>query len=543
MMTAAEAFQMAGQYYQSGQHGPAEQLYHYALQLDPNHAAALYGLGVLAAQGADWAQAAVWLRRAAEASPGVAEYWHDLAVAYSKIGHLAEAAAACEHALLVRPHYAVAANDLGQLYKEMGDIERALGCYGRALRLQPDYADAHVNLASALIECERLEEAVAHYRQALRIQPGHVHAYYTLSHLMAEGKYSLSAADLEQLRRLVAADRLPILDRSVAAFALATALDAQGAYDEAFAFYRQANALRRDYQWTIKRAFDAELHRQAVDEVIATFDRAYFQKVRGWGSESELPFFILGMPRSGTSLVEQILASHPAVYGAGELSEIPQLLARLTKMPPGSGIPRPQAFASSQAAKNLAAGYLERITQLASSKKSASRVTNKDLSNVLYLGLIATLFPRARLIACRRDPRDVCLSCYFQNFQYMNFSWSLEEIAFYQGQHERLMAHWRKVLPLPIHEVCYEELVTNQEPVTRELLAHCGLEWDERCLAFYKSRRAVLTASAVQVRKPMSTKSVGRWKHYQRHLGPLLKELQINGIKLSDRQELCTAQA
>ena len=528
-MTAADAFHMASQYYQTGQYGPAEHLYRYAIQLDPNHAAALYGLGALAAHASDWAQAIAWLRRATETGSGVAEYWHDLGVAYSKMGYLAEAAAACEQALLVRPHYALAANDLGQLYKEMGEIGRAIACYERALRLLPTYADAHVNLASALIERERIDEALAHYRQALRIQPDHVHAHYCLSQMAAEGKYSFSAADLERLRELVAAERLPILSRSVAAFALATVLDAQGAYDEAFACYQKANALRRDFQWANKRGFNAEQHRLLVDDVIATFNRAYFQHVRGWGVESELPIFILGMPRCGTSLVEQILASHPAVYGAGELTEIPRLVAGLTTRAIGSGLPPPRPLAGYEAARHVAASYLQRVTQVAS-PTGATRVTNKDLSNVLYLGLIATLFPRARLIVCRRDPRDVCLSCYFQNFQYMEFSWSLEDIAFYYGQYERLMTHWREVLPFPIHEVCYEELVTNQERVTRELLSHCGLEWDERCLTFYNTRRAVQTASTIQVRKPMSTKSVGRWKRYEQHVGPLLEELEAHGV-------------
>ena len=306
---------------------------------------------------------------------------------------------------------------------------------------------------------------------------------------------------------------------------LGNVLDAQGDYDEAFASFQQANELRRTYQRDNRRAFDAEGHRALVNEAISTFDRAYFQRVQGWGTESELPIFILGMPRSGTSLTEQILSSHPAVYGAGELVEIPRLIDQLTGGDSNT-MPRPTAFANRQMIQELSTRYLQRLTQVAAPKQ-ATRITNKNLSNALYLGLIATAFPRARLISCRRDPRDVCLSCYFQNFHYMDFAWSLEEIVFYYEEYERLMAHWSNVLPLPIYEVCYEDLIANQERVTRSLLAHCGLPWDEGCLTFYNTERAVRTASVVQVRKPLSAKSVGRWKHYQRHLGPLLEALDI----------------
>jgi hypothetical protein len=205
----------------------------------------------------------------------------------------------------------------------------------------------------------------------------------------------------------------------------------------------------------------------------------------------------------------------------------------------GERMPRPNPVACREMAQKLSSRYLCWLRQLAAPAK-ATRVTDKNLGNVFYLGLIATIFPQARVIYCRRDPRDVCLSCYFQNFHYMDFSWSLEEIAFYYGQYERLIAHWRRVLPLSIYEVCYEDLITNQEHVTRNLLIHCGLSWDERCLAFYNTRRAVQTASTMQVRKPLSTKSAGRWKYYQSHIGPLLEALKANGVE-PEPAHSCTA--
>jgi hypothetical protein len=191
------------------------------------------------------------------------------------------------------------------------------------------------------------------------------------------------------------------------------------------------------------------------------------------------------------------------------------------------------AFATQEIAKEVADHYLQPLHELAACK-GATRVTDKELANVFYLGLIATLFPRARIIYCRRDPRDVCLSCYFQNFQYLDFSSSLEDLGFYYGLHQQLMDHWREVLPLTIHEVCYEDLIADQEGVTRKLLAHCGLDWDERCLRFYETRRVVRTASSIQVRKPVSSKPARRWKKYQAHLGPLLDALQANQVLMPE---------
>jgi hypothetical protein len=228
------------------------------------------------------------------------------------------------------------------------------------------------------------------------------------------------------------------------------------------------------------------------------------------------------MPRSGTTLVEQILASHPEVFGVGELGEFPRLMAQLTGTGKHGRLARAIPFPNRAVAKDVQSRYLRLLTDRV---KGASRVVNKTLENAFYLGLLATLFPNARFILCRRDARDVCLSCYFNNFQNMDWSWSLEDIVAYYREYERVMNHWKKVLPLPIHEITYEDLIANQERVTRELLQFCGLDWNEHCLTFYDTCRTVQTASAIQVRSPLSAKSIGRWISYRAHLGPLLTAL------------------
>jgi len=493
-----------------------------ALRLRPDYAEALNNLGYALLYQGKYDRAVTALEEAVRLRPAMADAYGNMGAALKCLDRPEEAAAALDQGLRLNPNNADAANMAGMIVQREGELERAAGYYRHALRVRPNYADAMNNLATVFKEQGALDEAVAHYREALRIQPGHVLAYSNLGELAAAEKYHFPPEDLEWMRTYVANVDHQGLWRSVIGIALAAVLEVQGNYEEAFRLFEQAAALRRAWLQANKRAFDPQRHRAFIDDVITTFSSAYFQQVQGWGKDTELPIFILGMPRSGTTLVEQILASHPQVAGAGELGAFPRMMAQLTGTVGGSELARPVPFPNRAVANDVAADYLRRLTQLA---KGTPHVTLKTLEHFVYLGLLATLFPRARVIYCRRDPRDVCLSCYFHNFQGMDYSWSLEDLAVYYRQYERLMAHWADVLPLPIHEVHYEGLIAHQEEVTRSLLTFCGLDWDEGCLAFHKTRRAVQTASTIQVRKPLSAKSIGRWRNYRTHLAPLLAAL------------------
>jgi hypothetical protein len=301
-------------------------------------------------------------------------------------------------------------------------------------------------------------------------------------------------------------------------FTLAGHWERSADYDRAFVHYRQANDLKRECYRQRAMAFDQDKHKDLIDRLIAFFTPEFFQKTRHFGADTELPVFVVGMVRSGTSLVEQILASHPQASGAGELKDIDQLSLTLPERLGGASYPDCLAQLDPLTAKTVAYAYLLR---LAHDSGAAVRVVDKMPHNCLHLGLIAVLFPRARIIHCRRDPMDVCASAYFQNFKWLPYAASMEDIAFYHRQYERLMAHWRRALPTPIHEVVYEEMVAHQEAVSRDLVRHCGLDWDDRCLAFYQSKRAVQTASKLQVRQPIYTRSVAGWKRFESHLQPL----------------------
>ncbi|HZU38634.1 MAG TPA: sulfotransferase, partial [Gemmataceae bacterium] len=394
----------------------------------------------------------------------------------------------------------------------------AVRAYQRALELQPDYGPAHNGLGEALLEQGDKQGAERHFRRALHNNP---FLCRTLLNLATHGMYTTAEPDIDTLKRWLTDPRLPVDFAIQLHFTLGKLLDRLELWDEAFAHFSQGNALRRALFQKSGRAFDAAAHAQLIDEMIALFTPAYFQRVQGFGISSALPVFIVGMPRSGTTLVEQILSCHPKVFGAGELPNLGRLATRLPAQLGGS-YPECLSRLDPARAREMAETYLERITSLGG---SAERVTDKMMELSLHLGFVATLFPNARVIYCGRDPRDVCLSCFFQYFRGLNFTWDLEDLGRYYRDRERLLAHWRVVLPLPILEVGYEDLVAHQEAVSRRLVAFCGLEWDERCLSFHQNPRPVKTSSVLQVRQPIYTSSVGRWRQYAAHLKPLLDAL------------------
>jgi tetratricopeptide (TPR) repeat protein len=497
-MASADAFALAARHYADGKLAVAQQLAYSVVATEPRHAEALYMLGLIA--------------------------W--------RTGNLGLAAEHLNRSLQLKPDSPDLANNLGIVLHELGQLDAAVSAYRHALHLRPALPSARTNLATALKEQGYLEEAIVHYREAVKIQPDQAAVYYSLSDLATAGLFEFAPEELSRIKLMLASEHLSAFDRSLCAFVLARVLDKEGHFEEAFACYQQANNLRKRLLQEQNLAFSVSGHEDLIDRLITVYDQAYFERVRGWGTDSELPLFIVGMPRSGSSLVEQILASHPRVCGTGELGEIPELLglfrsqvSELTQRSPDSCPLTPVSWPvmfDERTARGLAADYLKRLEHLG---QGTDRVINKTLENHLHLGVIATLFPHARIVHCRRDPLDVCVSCYFQNLHKISFAWSLEDIGAYYRGYEKLMDHWRRVMPIEIHDVCYEQLVEDQETVTRKLVGWCGLEWDDRCLSFWKTRRVVRTASTVQVRKPVSTESVGRWRHYRSHLEPLLKAL------------------
>lgn len=443
------------------------------------------------------------------------------AASLRQAGRLDEAERLYRQILASAPDQPTALNWLGALLHVRGDNAGALDLLTRAARLSPREPLCLFHLAEVCRATDRQEDAVRAYRRALACQPATADLLFGLgTALLALGQADAAARELG--RAVAAAPDAPQARISLN-FAVAKLHQSTGDPDAAFAHFRAGNALKAR-----TLGFDPARHSDFVDRCIATFDRDFFAARRGWGVASETPVFILGMPRSGTTLVEQILSAHPDVHGAGELDDFRPLVRDLPA-PPGAtaGFPDCARALGRDACDALARGHLDSLAQRFT---PAARVTDKMTGNYLRLGLIAMLLPRATVIHCRRDPLDTCLSCYFQNFANgLSFTYDLGHLGLVYRQYARLMAHWREVLPLRILDVRYESLVAAPETVSREIVDFCNLPWNARCLAFHQHERQVQTASLWQVRQPIYASSVNRWQAYADHLGPLREALGMAG--------------
>lgn len=435
-------------------------------------------------------------------------------------GDAARAAAAYERAVALWPAHADAWLNLGAAYRRLERLDDAATCARRVLELRPDDSRALNNLANVLNALGLLDEAARCYRRALQIRPGDAETFYNLVNQqpLNDGSAESEALFASLLRQAEATDSLSIREHSALHFALGKALEARDEADLAFESFARANALHRS---TLR--FDISASERMAEIIAQQFDTVNLDRLRGAASPSGRPIFVVGMPRSGTTLVEQIISAHPMVHGAGEIGVLGTLAARV-RGADGSAFPYWTQPPSAGDLQHLAGDYLSALDRLDGAKP---RVTDKTVGNFQILGLIHLLLPNARIVHCRRDPRDVGVSCFTTRFSSgHDYAYDLGELGRYLKLYDRMMTHWRAALPPGrIFDVDYETLVEDLEGGARRLLDHLGLPWDEACLRFYESRRSVGTASFAQVRRPIYKGSVGRWRRYEARLGPLLEVL------------------
>jgi tetratricopeptide (TPR) repeat protein len=566
MPAISEMMDAASRRYRGGDLPGAEEVCLQVLQAEPRHTEALHHLGVICPQLGRHEEAITYLMRAVGIDSANPDLYSDLGVVCAAAGRLEEAIAHFREALRLKPDHVDAHNNLGVALSNRGCFAEAIGHYQQVLKVNPCRPSTHSNLANALAEEGRLQEAEEHYRQAVRLEPGYataysnragvliqlgqiteaiacchaslgldpacVLAYVHLGELATEGFYQFTDEQVHRMENVTTANglggvvnggrRTSTDDASRLHFILAGLCDRKGEYDRAFCHYRRGNDLKAQVFRQKNLAFDRDRHRRFIDEIIATFDRGFFERTRSFGLSTEVPVFIVGMPRTGSTLVDQILSSHPQVVAVGERRDLDEILTGRAPYPAH------MSRLNRLAARALADDYRSRLSRIG---PEAARMIDKMPDNYLHLGSICALFPKARIIHCRRDVMDVCLSCYFQNFTWVNYATSLEDLGFYYRQYERLMRHWREVLPLPVYEVEYEELVHDQERISRGLIDFCGLDWSDRCLAFHENRRAVQTASKLQVRRPLYAGSIARWKRYENHLFPLQQALASDPVE------------
>ncbi len=474
------------------------------------------------------------------------------ALTHHRAGRFAEAVSLYERVILLGLDAPQIHNNLGHALGALGKPESAVIALQRAIERKPDYAEALFNLGFALANLERFDEAEVKYRQAIKVDPRCAGAYNNLGILLKEkGRFTEAreaferAIDLEPtnfacydnlaaVRPFAAGDpylsalesavndpsALSIADQIHLNFALAKAYDGSDIPERAFRHLLKANRLMRG-QTTYDEA--DTLGRMICQRELVS--RELIQARQGCGDPSSVPVFIVGMTRSGTTLIEQILASHPEVFGAGELQLFDQLVGSIRELMPGvSAFPEMMLEMPHEHFRKLGTLYADRIGQRA---PTAKRVTDKMTVNFLFVGLIHLALPNATIIHAVRDPVDTCVSSFATHFtRGHEHTWDLAELGRYYRHYRELMAHWHDVLPPGrILDVRYEELVADLEGVSRRIVSHCGLAWDARCLDFHRTERQVCTASATQVRKPIYRDSVGRWHKYEAFLGPLLAEL------------------
>ena len=478
-----------------------------------------------AAKAGEFARAGLVLEEVLRRAPAHEEAARRLAELAPHAGRGEAAIAALRTARLAAPASAVIQASLASLLYSGGRVEEALSAWERAAELAPHDATVHNRRGLACADAGRLEEAEASFRRAVDIDPLLPGACLNLARCRR-----FDAADSGLVARIEAllSHRIEALLAADLHFALGKIRDDLGEVAPAAVHLRAANRLVRG---TVD--FDAGRHARAVGALIETFDAALFARLAGAGWPGEGPVFIVGMPRSGTSLVEQILAAHPAVRGGGERRDLDRIARRIRHVT-GSRerYPRCAAELAPEDADALGREYLERGPRPGPGE---CRVTDKLPANFLHLGLVALLLPRARIVHCRRDPRDVALSVFAQQFAEGHvWAYAFEDIAAFHLAYQRLMAHWRAALPRPFLDLDYEELVREPEPACRRLLAFCGLRWDPACLDFHRHRRVVATASNWQVRQPLYRRSVERWRLYAPHLPELIGSLERAGVELPE---------
>lgn len=563
----------------AGRLGEAEAFCRRAISAGTGAAVAHHLLGLIAHRRGDFREAVDYLRRSLAHESGQAVWHFNLGVSCRAAGLLDEAVRAYTRAIQLDPAYPAAHYNLGSVRLAQGDETAARGCFEAALRHDPLHGNACFQLGSIHRNAGNIGKALKMLRRAAELLPGDDEVRLGLGvALLDSGELDEAGAVLEPLTRagsvgtragaalarvyerlgrydlaynliepligktpvpidaaLTFADLAPRIDnidraieligsvletgspsddqRMLCYFALGRLYDKQNDAGRAFGHFQQANSLK-------PRAFDPGGHEREVDAILRTFTRDMIAGHPKPAIDDPRPVFIVGMPRSGTSLVEQVLATHPDVVGGGELPDISNLARQLRRIA-GSTAERPAypLTYKQEQLDEMARLYLGRLDAIG---PKARRITDKTPSNFLYLGLIALILPGARVIHCKRDPMASCWSCYTQNFVGAHaYSYDLTHLGLYYRQYERLMRHWRDTLDTPLLEVDYEALVSDPEPGMREIVGFCGLPWDDACLRFHENKRPMPSASYDQVRQPIYTSSVDRWRRYETPLKPL----------------------
>jgi tetratricopeptide (TPR) repeat protein len=501
-----------------GKLAKAERLARDFLKQHPADVSAIRILADIGMKLGQFEDARLLLERCLELAPEFHLARHNYAVTLVRQQKLEAAYAEVQKLLAMEPDNPNVLVLKGTILVRMGNHAEALEIYECVLKNYPNQARAQMNYGHTLKTVGRLDDSIAAYRKCVELSPGVGEAYWSLANLKT---FRFSDADIEQMRSQVTSEGGDPEDQAHIAFALGKALEDRGEYDESFRYYKRGNAIRR-----VNHRHNAKINVFNMARQIKTLDAAFFESRKGVGCPAPDPIFIVGLPRAGSTLLEQILASHSQVEGTAELTDIITIsrgLGGKSRRNPAGKYPEILAELPPERFRELGESYLE-TTRIQRGDKPF--FIDKMPNNFQHIGLIHLILPNAKIIDARRHPMACCFSGYKQLFaRGQTFTYSLEDIGRYYRDYVILMDHWDRVLPGRVLRVHYEDMVADTENQVRRLLDYCGLAFEEECLRFYETRRAIRTPSAEQVRQPIYTEGLEQWRHYEAHLGPLKEAL------------------
>jgi len=493
-----------------GQTDEAIESYKKTISIEPNFFEAHNNLGNIYKELGHYDQAIKSYERVLAINPEYAEGHNNIGNALKDLGQFDEAVNFYKQALAINSNYDDANYNLGVSYHELGQTDEALNCYQKVLDINPDYADAYNNLGNILKELGQTDEAFNCYVQALAIQPNNAQIHRNFGMMK---NYTKGDTQFNHMQSLLSSNNLIQSDRVHLCFALAKAYEDLGMKEELFTSLNEGNELRKkELNYSIEN--DLKKH-----STYFSLFKSDIKKPTSYTPSEVSPIFIIGMPRSGTSLVEQIISSHHKVHGAGELSSMNNLVAPIIN----DDLKHNNAL-SEKNFLSIRQGYLKKLHSL---NVSESIITDKMPTNFENTGFILKAFPEAKVIHLKRNAMAICWSIYQRYFpaKGLGFPYNMKDLAKFYNSYTEMMAFWHKLFPNQIYDISYEKLTTNQEEETRKLLEYCELEWDENCLNFHTNKRAVKTTSSMQVRQKMYQGSSEAWRKYEEHLKPLISAL------------------
>ena len=506
-------FNILGACYKSiGEIDGAIKMFDTATKIKPNYAEAYFNIGVIYYEISQLNQAINFYLKAIEVNPGYSDVHNNLGIAYLDLRQLDKAIKHLELAISFRPEFPEAHNNLGSAYQEKGNLDAAINSYKRAITLMNNFAQAHNNLGIIMEKTGKFDDALLSYLNAIQYDPKNVSAHFNLSYIKT---FNEKDSQVEQMHSILSSNSINETDRARLCFALARVYEDLGDSEKLFEYLDQGNSLRKQ---ELNFSFNSSNNNNNYLKNIFTNSNCHDLDTPKVSQIN--PIFIVGMPRSGTTLLEQIISSHHKVYGAGELKNLNEILIPLFQ----NQLNSTDSIITNEIVSSISDQYIESLFNLNTKEKT---ITDKWPLNFRYIGFILCAFPNARIIHSKRDSKATCWSIYKHFFSDNANGWAydLNDIADFYLLYEELMSFWHELFPERIYDISYENLVNNQELETRKLIEYCELDWDENCLNFHKNKRVVGTASVSQVRREMFQGSSEIWKKYQGYLEPLINKL------------------